>query len=387
MYQERKQLGIYVHIPFCVKKCNYCDFTSAAYSQDIRQRYIDSLILELEGIDDKYSLSFDEYSVSTIYFGGGTPSVPDASLIIGVLDRIMERFEVDSTEHCEITIEVNPGTVDEDKLNAYRRAGFNRISIGLQSANEDELRLLGRIHSYNEFLRTYEMARRAGFANINVDVMTALPGQTLDKLKYTLCEVIRLNPEHISAYSLIIEEGTPFYDIYGHMEEGPVAEELEREMYHFVTKALSEHGYYRYEISNYSKPGYESRHNSSYWTGIDYLGLGLGASSLLDNVRYQNTSDMNEYLAASVAKCSIADEIRLTEHDQMEEYMFLALRMDRGASIEGFRQRFGISLRDKYGSVIDRLTSEGMLELSDDTIWLSDKGVDYGNYVFSSFLL
>ncbi|MCR5800142.1 MAG: radical SAM family heme chaperone HemW [Lachnospiraceae bacterium] len=307
-------MGIYIHIPFCVKKCNYCDFLSDVGSASLQKEYVDAMLNEivLWNRDDD---TLNAHEVSTIFIGGGTPSVIKASYIADILDAIRQRFNV--KVDAEITIECNPGSADREKLAAYRDAGINRISIGLQSANDEELKILGRVHDLARFEETYRLAKEVGFDNINVDLMSAIPGQTLESYRNTLEKVIALGPQHISAYSLIIEEGTPFYDIYGeggtgegHIGEGGTVndsaklypplpdEDQEREMYYLTEELLAAAGYHRYEISNYSLEGYECRHNKSYWDGTEYLGFGLGSAGYIYGVRYSNTSDLDIYINA-----------------------------------------------------------------------------------------
>ena len=394
---EKKPLGIYVHIPFCVKKCDYCDFVSFPLgksgdtSHDSRA-YIDALIKEIRGYKDKFGCKDTEYEVKTVYIGGGTPSVLAPSFIVRIFDCIREVFDIN--DKAEMTIEVNPGTVDDEKLKVYREAGINRLSMGLQSADDNELKELGRIHDLADFLRSYESASAAGFDNINVDIMTAIPLQTMDSLKVTLDTVTSLmpQPKHISTYSLILEEGTLFYEKYvtRKMSSCPILpdEDLERAMYHFAVGHLKDHGYERYEISNFAIPGYESRHNSAYWRRRDYLGFGLAASSLVNEVRYRNTIKFNEYLKNPCSNELFEEETVLTQGDRMSEFMFLGLRMAEGVKAGDFAREFDSGITDVYGDEINRLIKDGLLfhDTSDDRYCLTDKGVDYGNYVFSRFV-
>ena len=321
--------------------------------------------------------------------GGGTPSTLEPDLVGRIIRCINGTFNVSAA--AEITIEVNPGTVSYDKLRKYHEFGINRLSIGLQSANDDELKALGRIHDHKQFRDTYEAAVRAGFNNINVDIMTAIPGQTMDSLTLTLKEVTGLDPKpaHISAYSLILEEGTPFYDKYASGEEGEsvlFSEEEERGMYHHTVSFLKEQGYSRYEISNFSIPGMESKHNSAYWERRDYIGFGLAASSLVGNVRYKNTVSIDDYIKRPTAKDLFEEKIRLTREDCMSEFMFLGLRMNRGVALGDFAGEFGVSIEDIYGEELERLVNDGLLEKAGDHYRLTDRGVDYGNHVFSRFV-
>ncbi len=285
----------------------------------------------------------------------------------------------------EITMEVNPGTLTPDKLKLYKLAGINRLSFGLQSADNRELKLLGRIHTYETFLENYRLAREIGFHNINIDLMSALPGQTLTDWLDTLSQVIQLNPEHISAYSLILEEGTPFFSRY---QEEDQDEELDRAIYARTKEVLEKAGYFRYEISNYAKPGYESRHNTSYWVRTDYLGMGLGAASLLNNSRYQNTESLSDYLELSKDYHDIrGSKEELPVYRQMEEFMFLGLRMSKGINKIYFQNLFGTCIESVYGGVLNKSLGEGLIDCKGDTIYLTDKGIDLSNRVLSEFLL
>ena len=303
---EKKELELYIHIPFCVKKCDYCDFLSFPADNRTQRRYVDALQKEITC----YGALYPDRKITTIFIGGGTPSWLDEEEIVRILHTVREAFEVECG--AEITIECNPGTATAHKLVRYREAGINRISIGLQSAHNEELALLGRIHTWEQFLKTYDLARKAGFSNINVDLMSALPGQTLETFSDTLKKVLALKPEHLSAYSLIIEEGTPFYERYRedekHREAGEPTELLpDEEQEYAVTKltqrVLKEAGYHWYEVSNFAKPGYECRHNIGYWKRADYLGVGLGAASLIDNVRYANVREVLEYCKSCESLC------------------------------------------------------------------------------------
>ena len=286
----KKELELYIHIPFCVQKCKYCDFLSAASNSELREGYVKSLCKKIRA----YKNLAEAYHVVSIFLGGGTPSVLESEQTKEIFVAIYDTFQVDTD--AEITTELNPGTVTEEKLKAYIEGGINRLSIGLQSVNDEELRLLGRIHSYEEFVETYKLARKCGFENINIDLISAIPGQTVESWAETLQTVAELNPEHISAYSLIIEEGTPFYERYGEDRAGLPDEEAERQMYKDTQEILKKYGYHRYEISNYSKEGYECQHNLGYWSRREYLGIGLGAASLLGNYRWTEIAEIEEYL-------------------------------------------------------------------------------------------
>lgn len=377
-------MEIYVHIPFCVKKCNYCDFLSAPSDEITRSTYVNTLIQEIRRKADLFEVKED---VTSVYFGGGTPSVLTEKQLEAILNTIRDEFPV--KDNAEITIEVNPKTVDREKLHFLKNYGFNRLSVGMQSTHDDELKMLGRIHTYDDFMEAYIDARDAGFTNINVDVMTALPGQSREKLATTLKRVVGLNPEHISAYSLIIEPGTPFYETYGNIEGSVVGDELERELYRQCAKTLKENGYQQYEISNFSKRGFESRHNSGYWVRDMYLGLGLGASSCLKNesgveIRSRNETSLEKYFTDPG---NFAEWNELTEQDIIEETFFLGLRMTKGVNLREVSEKLNFSPRELYKDTIDDLVSKGLLKDLGDTICLTDMGIDYGNYVFSRFLL
>lgn len=362
-------LGVYIHIPFCVKKCRYCDFLSGPATEEIQKKYVETLLKEMEG----YGKLLGSRKIETIFFGGGTPSILDGRKILEIMDRLRSFGSL--SEDAEITIEANPGTVDREKLCLWKQAGINRISFGLQSADDQELRRLGRIHTWETFLQNYRLARACGFSNINVDLMSALPGQTAKQWKKTMERVIELEPEHISAYSLIIEEGTPFYEAYANHPELLPSEEEEREMYYETKAFLASKGYERYEVSNYAKPGYECRHNLSYWNRIDYLGLGLGAASLLGTVRKTNQTELSEYLKENFQ----GEEELLTPKAAMEEHFFLGLRTMEGVKWTDYRPQ--------YEKIVKKLLGEGLLEESGERIRLTEYGIDVSNYVLSEFLL
>lgn len=401
-----KKLEIYIHIPFCAKKCDYCDFLSMRADEGTKIEYVNGLIREIELSKDMMK----GYQVDTVFIGGGTPSILREDYIEKIMQTLKDNCEL--SENAEITIECNPGTVNLKKLETYKKSGINRISFGLQSANDSELRELGRIHDFAGFVESYKMARQAGFNNINVDLMSALPGQTPESYRDTLNKVIELNPEHISAYSLIVEDGTPMEE---RVEQNLVIlpdEDTEREMYYLTRKIALKNGYKRYEISNYAKAGYECRHNKGYWKRVEYLGFGLGAASLYQNKRYSNVSDLSEYIGLLLDGGNDEDyyggmvyqddvwDIQedtlnilhgkistLSNKDMMEEFMFLGLRMTEGVSEEKFRMDFGRDIDVVYGEVIEKLEKQNLLERKDGRIKLTDRGVDISNYVMSEFLL
>lgn len=429
-------LSLYLHIPFCVKKCHYCDFLSAPCKEETRQEYVEALCMEIA----QRAKLYKEKKVDTIFFGGGTPSLLSAEQMDKIMRTVRQEFQV--LPEAEISMEVNPGTVSLEKLEAYKECGINRLSIGLQSANNEELKVLGRIHTWEVFENTWRQVRELGFSNVNIDLMSALPGQTLESYENTLRKVLALKPEHISAYSLIIEEGTKFYEWYG--EELPWTggesaelnlEDMEtyfrtqklpdeitdRRMYEITRTLLEEHGYYRYEISNYALKGYECKHNVGYWKRKEYLGLGLGAASLLANVRSNNVSELAEYLNLGqkikekidnktvnlVEKKILEQQIEnnknieigkninwsesieeLSLKDQMEEFMFLGLRMMEGVSAQEFEQQFGKSLQEVYGTQIAKLEKQGLLQYYQETARyaLTLQGIDVSNQVFVEFV-
>lgn len=383
--EPKKPLGLYVHLPFCIKKCNYCDFLSAPADETTKKRYVDALCKEIQS----YKELTKEYELATVYFGGGTPSVLEVSLIGQLLQTIQKNFTLDM-QAAEITIEVNPGTVTQDKLLQYRGLGINRLSIGVQSAKEKELALLGRIHTFEDARNTVQWARNAGFTNVSLDVISALPGQSLADYQENLEAIIALNPEHISSYSLIIEEKTPFYELYaeGMVKEADLPdEETDRAMYVYTKERLAKAGYERYEISNYAKPGFESRHNSSYWTGQEYLGVGLGASSLFTNARYHNETDLLTYMEEAEKGGDVRREIeRLVEAEVMEEFMILGLRRMCGISRMEFQNRFGRPLETVYGNALQKLKTQGLITVEGDRVALTETGIDVSNQVFVEFV-
>lgn len=373
-------MELYLHMPFCVRKCAYCDFLSFPTDQETQNLYTRRLREDIDAMGKKYG----DIPVDTIFIGGGTPSVPDSALIVGIMEHVRKAFHV--AEGAEISMEANPGTVTREKLTDYRRVGINRLSFGLQSANDRELKLLGRIHTWAEFLESFHLARECGFTNINIDLMSALPGQTRESWKDTLKRVTDLNPEHISAYSLIIEDGTPFGEKYG-SEEGRKLlpdEDSEREMYHETKRFLRDCGYERYEISNYAKPGRACRHNIGYWTGLPYLGLGLGASSYMDGCRFAVNSDMKQYLEEKPGM--FTDVEKLTKKDMEEEFFYVGLRMTAGVSLPEFERRFGVSAKDVYPGLMEMFVEEKAAVFQGDRFVLTDYGLDVSNYIMAQFL-
>ncbi len=382
-------MELYIHIPFCVKKCDYCDFLSFAADEQTQKSYVAALQKEIAFYGAKYK----DRRITTIFIGGGTPSWLKEDYMQAIMETVYHYFSVE--QDAEITIECNPGTITEHKFEVYRRIGINRLSIGLQSVHNEELKILGRIHTFEQFLKTYDMARKHGFSNINIDLMSSLPGQTPEIFCDSLYQVLKLKPEHISVYSLIIEKGTPFYELYrfdavrqaaGMQTESLPTEEEEYQTTKMTQHILKEAGYHWYEISNFAKPGYECRHNIGYWKRVDYLGVGLGASSLIDNVRYSNTRDLYTYL--SVPADSLHETAaQITRNEQMEEFMFLGLRMRDGFYRDEFTQAFGIPIEAVYGDALNHLQQEELLLKREGRIYLTDKGMDLNNYVVAQFML
>lgn len=427
--QIMKSISIYIHIPFCVKKCQYCDFLSAPADSRAQEVYLRALKQEIR----EQAARYREYEVQTVFIGGGTPTAVPCEKLCEVLKTVFTCYRVNP--QAEISMEANPGTVTKEALLSYRKAGINRLSIGLQSTDDGELKLLGRIHTYRDFLQTYRWAQEAGFTNINLDIMSALPGQSVENYKKSLETVLSLRPQHISAYSLIVEEGTPFYEKYGQESEKLQAtgekqpdlpsEEEEREMYALTEKLLAAAGYHRYEISNYALPGRECRHNLVYWKRGNYVGFGLGAASMVENVRFENTRKMQEYLAEyagmpdaepvsadaaqgdeqelsneqefslredthseNAQEFSIRENVHpLSQQEQMEETMFLGLRLTEGVSKAEFHRQFGVSMEQIYGEVIQENIAQGLLADEAGYLRLTREGMDLSNYVMAQFLL
>ncbi len=383
-----KELGIYLHIPFCVRKCLYCDFLSAPAPLQKMEEYVEAMARELR----EESFLYTDYSVKSVFLGGGTPSLLPGDSVKRILQTLRRHYRI--KEDCEISIEVNPGTVSPEKLSSWREGGVNRLSIGLQSASNTELKALGRIHSEEDFLNTYHDAVKAGFNNINVDLMFGIPGQTAESYGETLQRVLSLNPApaHISAYSLIVEEGTPFYENTPELPE----EETEREMNKITGEILSCHGYNQYEISNYARPGYECIHNQIYWTRGNYVGFGIGAASMVENIRFQNTASLEVYLDYYL-KRKREKEVKserqvLSQKEQMEEFMFLGLRMTKGVCGEEFRRLFGASIDQVYPGVVEDFEKKGLLvrgadpDTGEERISLTPFGMDVSNVVMSQFI-
>ena len=374
---RRIPLELYVHIPFCVRKCQYCDFLSGPSDEETKDRYIEALLKEIRAAEHT-----EDYEIVSVFIGGGTPSALKAEAIASIMRTLQEQFFF--CEDAEVTIEANPGTVDLEKLTIYRNVGINRLSLGLQSTDAEELKLLGRIHSYEEFLKSYEWAREAGFSNINIDLMFAIPGQTGEAWRQHLYQVAELNPEHISAYSLIIEEGTPFAEQNLELPD----EDTEYQMYEDTAEILERYGYRQYEISNYAKQGYMCRHNAGYWQRREYLGFGLGASSLYRGMRFSNTRRMQEYLKESRNPDQIRKDVTvLSRNERIEEFMFLGFRMTEGISEKKFEENFDVRLMDVYGDILQKYEETGFMEHIETKWRLTRKGIHVSNHILADFLL
>lgn len=384
---------IYIHIPFCVRKCYYCDFLSGPADKETIDKYVKALINEIDYYGGLYGKEGDDISVSSIFFGGGTPSILEGIYIEEIVNKLKSSFSIE--ENAEITIECNPGTANEEKLKRYKEIGINRLSIGLQSADDEELKSIGRIHTYEEFLSIYHSARGVGFDNINIDLMSALPNQTLDSYKDTLHKIINLSPEHISAYSLILEEGTCLYETIDKLEKegkstGLPDEDTERNMYYETKRILEENGYFRYETSNYAKKGYECKHNVAYWRRIDYIGMGIGAASCMDGVRMKNICDIQGYIQIEQTPNSCVEQSEtevLTKEDKMAEFMFLGLRMVDGVSVKEFEEEFCEDFNTIYGGITKKHIDDGLLVRNGENIRLTELGMDVSNMVMSSYIL
>lgn len=389
---KTKNMGLYIHIPFCKKKCEYCDFISYAEKESLVDDYIKWLKYEIKEVGEGNRLDYqnnldDLINVKTIYIGGGTPSVIDSKYIEEILKVIKENYRVD--EEVEITIEVNPGTVDEQKLETYIRNGINRISIGLQSTQDELLKELGRIHKYQDFLNTYTISRNIGFKNINVDLMLGLPKQKEEDLEESLDKIIELKPEHISVYSLIIEEGTPFYRKLMNNQIILPEEELERKMYWITKERLEKAGYMHYEISNFAKRGFESKHNLDCWNQGEYIGFGVAAHSYTNNVRYSNVDNIEQYINNYKNGQEIDNFVfheKQNKEAKMQEFMMLGLRKIKGIHIQDFKAKFGENPIFIFRKELEKLVNEELIEIDGDIIKLTNRGLDLANLVWEEFV-
>lgn len=377
-----KEIGIYIHIPFCKRKCFYCDFCSFECNRNIHKEYVKALINEIRAFNVDLK---ERVIVKTLYIGGGTPSFIDAEYIQQIVDELRKKYDFD--EFVEATIEVNPGTASFQKIKMYKEIGFNRISIGLQSTNDKLLSLVGRIHSYNEFEITYDIVREVGFKNINVDLMIGLPTQTIEDVKDSLNKIIKKKPEHISVYSLILEDGTELKKLIDSNQLELPEEDIERSMYWQVKETLEKNGYEHYEISNFSKPGFQSKHNTDCWNQKEYFAFGLAAHSYFNNIRYANTTNLKEYIENDNNEifCRRIEEVQ-DKQIKMNEFVILGLRMVKGFSTKIFEKKFQVKFEDVYEKEVNKLLKMGLIELKKDTVYLTNKGIDFANIVWSEFV-
>ena len=375
-----KEIGIYVHIPFCKRKCYYCDFVSYDNKYEKIDSYVETVKKEIEDTSNEFTKN---HIVSTIYFGGGTPSFLESKYIKLLLENIRRNFNVSS--NAEITLEVNPGTITEEKLKTYQMCGINRLSIGLQTTNDTLLKKIGRIHTYSEFLSTYNLARKLGFSNINVDLIFSLPDESLDDLKLDLEKIIELSPEHISTYSLIVENGTKIKELIEENADGYnlPSEDIERQMYWYIKNTLEEKGYRHYEISNFAKEGYESKHNLNCWNQKEYFGFGAAAHSFIDGIRFSNKKILSEYIFNFKSRDI---EEKMNREELAKEYMMLGLRKIDGVSISEFERKFNLNPLLYFRFEISKLTDEDLIEVDLDDIKLTKKGLDFANIVWEEFI-
>lgn len=379
--KNTKTIGLYIHIPFCRQKCLYCDFPSWAGKEGQMQGYVDALTKEIRNRGKEYT----DRQVVSVFFGGGTPTTLSVPMLEKLMQAVFANWDI--AEDAEITTEANPGTLDGEMADALRKMGFNRLSMGVQAWQNRLLKDLGRIHTMEAFQENYKAVREAGFENVNTDLMFALPKQTMADWQETVRNIVGLHPEHISAYSLILEEGTPFFDRYEKGELEPAAEELDREMYHWAVDYLAKMGYGQYEISNFAKKGRQSRHNRIYWQAEEYLGMGLGAHSYMDGERFHNRYDLQEYIDANGEVSLLKEDVEvITEEDALAEFMFLGLRLTEGVSFARFRERFGQEMKNIYGRQIEELVRDGLLNEDEIGVRLTARGVDISNVVFEKFL-
>lgn len=388
----KKKLGLYIHIPFCLKKCSYCGFLSFAGKEQMTDQYVSALIKEIEYYEDRLA---GQFQVDSVFIGGGTPTLLEPRH----LERLLKGIEPWQAEECEVTMEGNPKTFDEEKLTAFRRAGVNRLSIGCQSLDDQMLKNIGRVHTKQDFLDSFGMARAAGFENINVDLMFALPGQSMEIWEESLKETIELGPEHISFYSLQIEEGTPFYEQYKRDELLVPTDAEERRMHHRAIDMVKESGYIYYEISNCAKVGKECRHNLKYWNMDDYLGVGLGASSFIDQVRFKNTDDLDRYISTNggvsiEGSChrlyGSIDEYEVEDTSSLAgELVFTGLRKRDGFRKDRFKEITGADYDDFYADILDERKKNirlGYLVETDERVYITEEGIDHSNDIMSDFV-
>ncbi|HHL2029889.1 TPA: radical SAM family heme chaperone HemW [Clostridium perfringens] len=375
------KISLYIHIPFCAQKCLYCDFPSFARKDHLRKAYIEALDKEIISLREKHN----NLEINTIFIGGGTPSVLEADELECLLKEVAK---LNMAKDVEYSMECNPGNLTEEKLEVMKKYGVNRISMGLQAKQDNLLKGLGRIHNYKTFKENFLLAKKVGFNNINVDLMFGLPNQRLNEWEETLREIISLEPAHISAYSLIIEEGTAFYNLYENDKLKLPTEEEERKMYHLAKKILEENGFNQYEISNYAKEGKECRHNLSYWNMDNWIGVGSAAASYINGKRIKNISSVEEYINSINEKGEAVEEIiNNSKNDNMEEFMFMGLRKINGIDENEFKNRFSMNINDVYGEILNKYIGEGLLIRESGRIFLSEKGIEISNIIMADFLL
>ncbi|EHA6439682.1 oxygen-independent coproporphyrinogen III oxidase [Clostridium perfringens] len=375
------KISLYIHIPFCAQKCLYCDFPSFARKDHLRKAYIEALNKEIINLREKHN----NLEINTIFIGGGTPSVLESNELECLLKEIAK---LNMAKDIEYSMEGNPGNLTEEKLEVMKKYGVNRISMGLQAKQDNLLKGLGRIHNYKTFKENFLLAKKVGFNNINVDLMFGLPNQRLNEWEETLREIISLEPAHISAYSLIIEEGTAFYNLYENDKLKLPTEEEERKMYHLAKKILEENGFNQYEISNYAKEGKECRHNLAYWNMDNWIGVGSAAASYINGKRIKNISSVEEYINSINEKGEAVEEIiNNSKNDNMEEFMFMGLRKINGIDENEFKKRFSMNINDVYGEILNKYIDEGLLIRDSGRIFLSEKGIEISNIIMADFLL
>lgn len=375
------KISLYIHIPFCAQKCLYCDFPSFARKDHLRKAYIEALNKEIISLREKHN----NLEINTIFIGGGTPSVLEADELECLLKEVAK---LNMAKDIEYSMECNPGNLTEEKLEVMKNYGVNRISMGLQAKQDNLLKGLGRIHNYKTFKENFLLAKKVGFNNINVDLMFGLPNQRLNEWEETLREIISLEPAHISAYSLIIEEGTAFYNLYENDKLKLPTEEEERKMYHLAKKILEENGFNQYEISNYAKEGKECRHNLAYWNMDNWIGVGSAAASYINGKRIKNISSVEEYINSINEKGEAVEEIiNNSKNDNMEEFMFMGLRKINGIDENEFKNRFSMNINDVYGEILNKYIDEGLLIRDSGRIFLSEKGIEISNIIMADFLL
>lgn len=384
MTTNKKSLGFYLHIPFCAQKCLYCDFLSFdRISEETQETYCKSLQKEIEHCGRVYG---NKYTVNSIFVGGGTPSLLDPEHLYSLITEVRQQFALDKEP--EITLEANPGTLSPEKLERYWQMGINRISMGAQSFDDEVLQHLGRMHRASDLVENFRSARACGFRNINLDLMFGIPGQTLESWQDTLEQAVSLGPEHISFYSLQLEEGTPFFEMFERGQLHELPEDIDREMYHIATEMLIRAGYDHYEISNAAKPGFACRHNLKYWSMKDYLGLGLGAHSFMGGERFSNRTDLEEYQMAS-AEDKVCWRHVNSRRDSMSEYLFTGLRKRKGIDLADFERRFGETIQSVYREVWPKIQGHidnGNLALEEGRLRLTVPGIDISNGILCEFV-